>query len=163
MSLLVVRHANAGRRNTYKGDDRLRPLSTRGQSRAAALVPLLRGHQPKRILSSPFTRCFETVQPLATALSLSTEPVVALAEGHGPEAVELLDRLAGDSAVLCTHGDVAVALLEALVPEEEAERRTELKLQKGEVWVVRQSGGSLAIVEHLRRTDVGSPSTGPKA
>lgn len=163
MSLLVVRHANAGRRNTYGDDDSLRPLSIRGHARAAALVALLSGYEPKRILSSPLTRCFETVQPLATALSLPIEPVVALAEGHGSEAVHLVNSLAGGSVVLCTHGDVAAALLESLVPERDAERRAELKLQKGDVWVVQPTGPSLRIVDHLRRNGVGSRSAGPRA
>jgi 8-oxo-(d)GTP phosphatase len=156
MALLVVRHANAGRRSTYKGDDRLRPLSSRGQARSAALVKTLSDYRPNRILSSPFTRCFETVQPLATALSLPIEPTVALAEGHGGEAVDLVEGMAGESAVLCTHGDVAAVLLDRLVPDLEAERRAGLKLQKGDVWVVQPTGPWLGIVDHLRRDRGGS-------
>ena len=153
MPLLVVRHAHAGRRSAYSGDDRLRPLTARGRARAAALVPILSAYRPRRVLSSPFTRCLETVAPLAGALGLGVESVDELGEGHGPEAVRLVTTMAGESAVLCTHGDVATALLEWLVPESEPARRRALRLQKGEFWVVRSKGASVVIVDHVRRID----------
>jgi phosphohistidine phosphatase SixA len=152
MALLLVRHANAGRRSAYKGDDHERPLSPRGRERALELVPLLARYRPQRILSSPFVRCCETVQPLAEALSLPVESVGELAEGRGAEAVELLMRMAGESAVLCTHGDVAADVLGALVPEPRSGVPSVRKLQKGEVWVIQSAGTSLAVVEHHRRT-----------
>jgi len=116
-----------------------------------ALVPLLSQYGPQSVLSSPFVRCFQTVEPVAEALGLSVQPAEELAEGHGADAAPLLRRMAGESAVLCTHGDVATAILESLVPEHDAARRSELKLQKGEVWVIEPTGDSLVIVEHIRR------------
>ncbi len=151
MPLLVVRHANAGRRSAYKGDDRLRPLSTRGRDRAVALVPLLSRYRPQRVLSSPFIRCCETVQPIAEALDLPVESIDELAEGNGADAVKLVRRMAGESAVLCTHGDVASEILGSLVPQPDAASRSDLRLQKGEVWVIQSTGESLAIVDHIRR------------
>ena len=154
MPLLVVRHAHAGRRSAYRGDDRLRPLSTRGKARARELVPLLSEYRPQRILSSPYVRCCATVQPVAEALGLPVESVDELAEGHGSDAVRLLATMGGESAILCTHGDVASALLEVLVPDPKSADRKALRLQKGEVWVVQSTGSSLAIVQHLRRLPV---------
>jgi len=151
MPLLVVRHAHAGRRSAYRGDDRVRPLSPRGKARALELVPLLSEFRPQRILSSPFVRCCATVQPLAEALELAVESVDELAEGHGDDAVRLLATMGGESAVLCTHGDVASDLLEVLVPDAKSPDRKAFRLQKGEVWVVQSTGSSLAIVQHLRR------------
>jgi 8-oxo-(d)GTP phosphatase len=159
MPLLVVRHANAGRRSAYKGDDRLRPLSSRGKARAVALVPLLSPYHPERILSSPYVRCRQTVEPIAEALGLSVEPVDDLAEGHGAEAIRLLERMAGESAVLCTHGDVALELLECLTAESGGDGRATRRLQKGEVWVIESIDGTLTVVDHLRRTSVKGGST----
>jgi 8-oxo-dGTP diphosphatase len=156
MPLLLVRHANAGRRSAYKGDDRLRPLSTRGRARAVALVPVLDRYRPQRILSSPFVRCCETVRPVAEALSLPVESVDELAEGRASDAVALLRRMAGESAVLCTHGDVAAAMLGSLLDGSAVATDGELRLQKGEVWVIRSAGTSLRIVEHIRRTATGT-------
>jgi broad specificity phosphatase PhoE len=127
--------------------------------RAGELVPLLSEYRPQRILSSPFVRCCATVQPLAEALGLAVESVDELAEGHGADAVRLLATMAGESAVLCTHGDVAAAMLEALVPDPKDPQRRSFRLQKGEVWVVQSTGSRPAIVQHLRRQT--SPGQGP--
>jgi 8-oxo-dGTP diphosphatase len=159
MPLLVVRHANAGRRSAYKGDDRLRPLSSRGHTRAAALVPLLSPYHPQRILSSPYMRCRQTVEPIAAALGLSVESVDDLAEGHGAEAIRLLERMADEQAVLCTHGDVGLELLDYLATEPDGVGRAVLRLQKGEVWVIESIGGTLTVVDHLRRASAKGGST----
>jgi phosphohistidine phosphatase SixA len=159
MPLLVVRHANAGRRSAYRGDDRTRPLSSRGVVRARELVLVLTEYRPQRILSSPYVRCCATVQPLAESLGLAVESVDELAEGHGVDAVRLVATMAGESAVLCTHGDVATEILEALVPDPKDPARKALRLQKGEVWVVQSNGSQPAIVQHLRR--LSSSGQGP--
>jgi 8-oxo-(d)GTP phosphatase len=120
-------------------------------ARALELVPLLSAYRPQRILSSPFVRCCATVQPLAEALGLPVESVDELAEGNGTDAVRLLATMAGESAILCTHGDVAAKMLEVLVPDPKSPDRKALRLQKGEVWVVQSTGSSLVIEQHLRR------------
>jgi len=151
MPLLVVRHARAGRRSAYAGDDLDRPLSTRGRAQAEALVPLLASFRPRRVLSSPAVRCFETVHPLAEALELNIESVGELGEGNGPAALRLLERMAGETAVLCTHRDVATELLGALAANLSAKARHQRRLLKGEVWVVQSTGSSLEIVDHIHQ------------
>jgi 8-oxo-dGTP diphosphatase len=151
MPLLVVRHARAGRRSAYTGDDRERPLSPRGRTQAEALVPLLAAYRPRRVLSSPAVRCFETVRPLADSLGLPIESVGELGEGHGPDALALLEWMAGETAVLCTHRDVATALLDALADGRTKKARHQLRLLKGEVWVVQSTGSHLEIVDHLHQ------------
>jgi hypothetical protein len=69
-----------------------------------------------------------------------------------------LQRLAGRSVVLCTHGDVAVAMLGSLWPDPTRSPPPTLKLQKGDVWVIEREGSSLEIVDHIRRTKPPSPS-----
>jgi len=151
MPLLVVRHARAGRRSAYEGDDLDRPLSPRGRDQAEVLVPLLAGYQPRRVLSSPAVRCFETVRPLAESLGLPIESVGELGEGRGDDALRLVRRMAGEPAVLCTHGDIAAELLEELTPGMSSKARYKLRLLKGEVWVVGSTGDGLEIVDHLHR------------
>ena len=151
MPLLVVRHARAGRRSAWDGDDLERPLSSRGRAQAEALVPLLSGYRPSRILASPAVRCFETVRPLAEALDLPIESVGELAEGNGPATLRLLRRMAGEGAVLSTHGDIAADVLEALPPGLTAKSRYKLRLLKGEVWVIQSTGETMEIVDHLRQ------------
>ena len=78
MAVLLVRHAKAGSRKDWSGDDRLRPLSKAGHRQAEALVPLLVGYPITRVLSSPFVRCVQTV--------LGDHQDAAVAEGWLREA-----------------------------------------------------------------------------
>ena len=108
MTSVLLRHASAGDRDDWDGDDKHRPLDGRGQRQAAALVELLRPLEVRRVVSSPYVRCVETVEPLAVALGLPVEKDHRLAEGAGRAALELLRE---DGVVCCTHGDVVEAVL----------------------------------------------------
>jgi ADP-ribose pyrophosphatase YjhB (NUDIX family) len=103
--LLLVRHASAGDRDGWVGDDRLRPLDERGRRQAERLVEVLAGHTIERVCSSPYLRCVQTVEPLG----LPVEPREELAEGAGVPA--LAEVAAEGSGVLCVHGDVLEGLL----------------------------------------------------
>jgi 8-oxo-dGTP diphosphatase len=105
---VVLRHAAAGEREQWDGDDFHRPLNAKGRRQAAELAELLRPLGVRRVVSSPYVRCVETVEPLAAALELPLERDERLAEGAGPGAVELLHE---DGVVCCTHGDLAEELL----------------------------------------------------
>lgn len=108
MTSVLVRHASAGDRAAWTGDDRLRPLDKRGRRQAAELVQLLRGFEVLRVVSSPYARCVETLEPLAAAVGLPVERDDRLAEGMGSAARELLRE---GGVVCCTHGDVVGDLL----------------------------------------------------
>jgi broad specificity phosphatase PhoE len=109
VSVLLLRHARAGERAAWTGDDTLRPLDERGLRQALALRNLSQ-RAIGRIVSSPYRRCVETVEPLADALGLPVELDDRLAEGAPPKlALELLAEL--DGGLACTHGDVIEAVL----------------------------------------------------
>jgi phosphohistidine phosphatase SixA len=104
--LLVVRHARAGKRKEWQGDDRLRPLDERGRRQADGLPALLERYAVDRIVSSGYVRCIETVEPIAQHRALAIELRSELEEGASRESsLALLEDL-GDGTVLCTHGDV---------------------------------------------------------
>ena len=112
MIVYLVRHARAGHRETWDGDDdTLRPLDERGQRQAEALVTQLAERDFSRIVSSPYVRCMQSVEPLAEARSLDVEAVDALAEGAGEAAALELFRSLDAPAVACVHGDLAQMLL----------------------------------------------------
>ena len=67
VTLVVVRHGSAGDRDEWDDDDRLRPLDKKGRKQAARLVDVLAGSRIERIVSSPYLRCVQTVEPLARA------------------------------------------------------------------------------------------------
>ncbi len=133
MTVHLVRHAKAGSRRNWSGDDRLRPLSKPGHRQAAGLVDLLAGTGITRIVSSPFTRCVQSVDPLAGALGIAVDVSDALVEGAPvAEAAALLDKLAREDAVLCSHGDVIGDLLMHLA--DHGVRLDDFRLEKGSVW-----------------------------
>jgi 8-oxo-(d)GTP phosphatase len=101
--LLVVRHASAGDRDDWKGPDADRPLDERGRRQAEQLVNQLAPFTIGRIVSSPFARCVDTVQPLARARGLEVETGDDLAEGADPERVRRLLLELDDEAVVCMH------------------------------------------------------------
>jgi broad specificity phosphatase PhoE len=137
MTILLVRHAWAGKAKEWQGDDRLRPLDERGRAQAEGLVDLLRGYEPTPILSSGAVRCVQTVEPLARALGLEVEERKMLAEGaDADDVLRLVSSLPDDVVVLCTHGDV----IQEVLGEETA---------KGSTWVLRFDGDQLTRGEYL--------------
>lgn len=107
MALHIVRHAKAGSRADWAQPDELRPLTPAGRQQAAGLVAELVEHPIKRVLTSRFARCCQTVEPLALELGLDVEQHPALAEEADlDDTWALLEELAGTEAVLCTHGNV---------------------------------------------------------
>lgn len=112
MIVYLVRHARAGHRESWAGeDDRLRPLDERGQRQAEGLVAQLAERDFSRILSSPYVRCMRSVEPLAEARAITVEAADELAEGAGEAAALELFRTLDEPAVACVHGDLAAALL----------------------------------------------------
>ncbi len=110
----LVRHANAGERGAWRAPDAARPLSAKGRAQAHALAAVLADLGVTRVLSSPATRCVETVEPLAASLDVDVEAVDDLAEGAGPARALALVTAARESTVLCTHGDVVRDVLSGL-------------------------------------------------
>jgi len=107
VSLLLHRHARAGDREKWEGDDRVRPIDDRGRKQAQALVDALSGFAIDRILSSPYLRCIESVEPLAEARGLEIELDERLAAHRLDDVPEVLEELKGEQAVVCTHGELS--------------------------------------------------------
>jgi phosphohistidine phosphatase SixA len=106
VSLLLIRHALAGHRDAWQGDDRIRPLEGRGGPQAEALVDALAAFELDRIVSSPFLRCVQSVEPLAEARGLELELDGRLGADRLHDVTQVLEQLAGQNAAVCTHGDL---------------------------------------------------------
>jgi 8-oxo-dGTP diphosphatase len=145
--IYLVRHAKAGKREEWKGDDALRPLSPAGRRQAALLADTFAPLPPGRLLSSPYVRCVETLEPTADRVGTQVERVPALAEGRSYE--DVLELIAGAPAnsVLCSHGDVIPAVMAAL-ERRGATIRTPPDWRKGSTWVLqREPGGDITSAE----------------
>ena len=112
MIVLLVRHARAGDRDAWEGDDRVRPLDKKGWKQAEGLVELLSDYPIERLLSSQRLRCTQTFEPLAAVRGLEIEEAAELAEGSTrDDALRLLGSLENDHVAICTHGDVVEELI----------------------------------------------------
>lgn len=146
--LVVIRHAEAGDRKQWAGDDRLRPLTSEGFRQAEGLVELLSVLDITEIRSSPYVRCRQTVEPLAAARSLPILEDPDLAEGGSLD--QLLDRaaLSGDGCwAACTHGDVLHDVLRHL-PERDAAGE-EPGHAKGGSWVLEVERSGITAARYL--------------
>jgi 8-oxo-dGTP diphosphatase len=142
MSLFLVRHAKAGERSRWTGPDQARPLSGKGRAQADALARLLADRVRGRILSSPYLRCVQTVEPLARKVGLAVEPTDALAEGRPFEPVLALVAGVPDGSVLCSHGDLVPDVIEAL-RRRGATIAGAVDWRKGVTWVLDREGDAV--------------------
>jgi 8-oxo-dGTP diphosphatase len=140
VTVFFIRHAKAGSRSKWDGPDERRPLTKNGRAQAEELAKRLKDRPITRIVSSPYVRCVQTVEPLAGVLGLSVEIDLRLTEGAGYDgALALLAELA-DDAVLCSHGDVLPATLDAL-SRRGMETSGPGDIRKGVTWVLERADG----------------------
>ncbi len=140
-TLYLVRHARAGDRSSWNGADRNRPLSKRGRRQAKRLIAVLGGHSVDRLLTSPYVRCRQTLEPIAKNRSLAIEERAELEENIPVDgALQLVKTLAGTNAVLCSHGDIIPALIDRLQQDGLAVS-TPTATKKGSVWIIESAAG----------------------
>ncbi len=150
VTLYLIRHADAGKRDPYSPSDHLRGLSEDGKRQARRIADRLGGAGVTRVLSSPLPRCVETVAPLARRLGLEVEPEPVLAEGaDGRTTFALMAALAGAEAVLCSHGDVipeVIRLLRITGTVIGGQRGN----AKGSVWTITTDGESFLAASYAK-------------
>lgn len=147
-----MRHGRAGSKERWHGDDRLRPLTRRGRLEAEALAERLGPLEVSRIVTSPFVRCVQTVEPLASVLQLSVEASGALEPDAGDAAVSLVRELASSTApgrvVLCTHRETIESLQRAL-SDDRGGFSPDGAHEKGSVWMLRCEAGDVVSAAYL--------------
>ena len=138
MTIYLVRHAKAGKRSEWQDEDDLRPLSDTGWKQAELLAESLFKLKVSKLISSPATRCFQTLEPLAKKAKLRVEIDKRLYE-HGDVAdmLEIAEEVE-DSTVLSSHGDMIPELIKTL---ERRGMKIESKpdWRKASVWVVERT------------------------
>jgi 8-oxo-dGTP diphosphatase len=140
-TVLLVRHARAGKRSEFSGDDRLRPLDKIGRRQARELAGTLAAFRPARILSADRLRCEQTVAPVAERLGLAVLRAPEFADeaylADPNRTIESLYRLAEQpgTTLICSQGSTIPGLLVDLrVPVEHRNAR------KGSLWVLSLAG-----------------------
>lgn len=167
-SIELVRHAKAQSRDRWWGKpDRDRPLTKSGRAQSKSLAVDLSTHPISHILTSPFTRCVQTVEPLADRVGMDIELAEALGEAPsvpvldagdtwvasawlGGRALALLDQLVADNAgghiVMCSHGDIVPSLMAALAGRDGLDV-DDVHLKKGARFQLQFKGAKCVAVE----------------
>jgi 8-oxo-dGTP diphosphatase len=141
VTIYLTRHAHAGKRSLWEGDDRHRPITERGELQSAGLADLLLAKLPGQFVSSPYLRCMQTLEPLAAQLGYEVLADERLAEGADiGAALDLLLSLDKTNGVACSHGDLIPPLLRALC-DLGMTVDGPLKDQKGSLWVIETIDG----------------------
>jgi 8-oxo-dGTP diphosphatase len=135
--LYLVRHAKAGERRTWTGDDADRPLSKKGHKQSELIAKRLAKVPPTGLLSSRYVRCVQTLEPLATSLDLNVEIEDCLTEFEPVEPVLELIATAKNGTVMCSHGDIIPEVIRRL-KQAGTQVRTPTDWRKSSVWVLKR-------------------------
>lgn len=153
-TLFLLRHVAAGDRTKWDGVDAIRPITKKGKRQAAAIVDYLRDRGIERIYSSPYTRCVQSVEPLAEAIGAKVIEHDALAEGPDIDgAYGLADELVGYNAVLCSHGDVIPAVINRMMWAG-LTLDSRFYCSKGSIWEVELDGGRFTAATYVPPPEV---------
>jgi phosphohistidine phosphatase SixA len=138
-TIYLVRHAKAGERRLWTGDDVDRPLSKRGRRQSEAVGTRLAKKGATALYSSEYVRCIQTLEPLGHLIGAQVIVEPRLLEDEPFEPVLDLLGEVGNGAVLCSHGDIIPPTIQAL------QRRgmvveTPADWGKSSVWVLRRKG-----------------------
>jgi 8-oxo-(d)GTP phosphatase len=145
-TVLLVRHAKAGKRAEWTGEDDLRPLSPAGHRQAEALRKLAPLFGVDRVFSAPPARCVQTVEGVAADLGVPVTPVPSLSEhGYWEDPARGLAEFpvilaAGGTPVVASQGGVIPDVVAALAAASGVTPATDgdgaLPAKKGSVWVL---------------------------
>ncbi|GEE03581.1 putative hydrolase MutT/NUDIX [Gordonia spumicola] len=162
-TLILVRHAKAGRKARYRGDDRQRPLDAEGRRQASALVDVLGLYGVHRLHAADRLRCIQTLEPMADALrtDIVTEPLLSEeAYADDPDAAfgrllaiasrsgGALPESKGPVHAVCSQGGVIPPVLTRWAERDGVDLPAS-RNRKGSVWVLTSTGDALISVDHI--------------
>ncbi len=144
-TLLLVRHAKAGSRADFSGEDDLRPLSAAGLAQAEALREMLPLFAPTVVHSAPLPRCKQTIAAIAADLGIGVADEPSLSEERywrdRDAGTRRLCRIAaaGGTPLVCSQGGVIPDLLARLGDSLDL---GEIRSKKGSLWVLSFAPGT---------------------
>lgn len=167
-ALILLRHAKATPRADWKGSEAKRPLLPEGKEQAKRLVNLLNCYGPKRLITSPWTRCEQTIEPYAKAMkkklihrSQLTELTSTLSPRRTIHAVETVFD-SSKSALICSHRPALPTITKTLATRAVSEIKDQLlaatTLEPGEFIVLRLTMGAKAKFVAIERVNAGFPA-----
>ncbi|MET4781251.1 NUDIX hydrolase [Glaciihabitans sp. UYNi722] len=118
--IIALRHGKAVPPASWDGPDATRPLLHHGLEQSQSVAPAVAAWGPKKLLSSPATRCLATIEPVATLTALPVKPSPGLSQDSYEDGTAKVRSIVAkrlkkqESVVLCSHGPVLPAIIDAI-------------------------------------------------
>lgn len=151
----LVRHAHAGKRGEFDGNDALRPIDERGHAEAETLGLVVSLVAPRRLFAATPLRCKQTLEPLAARTGLPivvdsgfAEPaeLAEIPARAKAAAARLTELRGGQRAAVCSQGKLIPPMLAALTGTPDSET---YRTPKGTGWILTWSGDRLAALSRI--------------
>lgn len=153
-TLIILRHAKSLERGDWDEADSLRTLDETGFDQARLLIKHLAPFAIDELYTSDYTRCVQTVTPLAHARGLSITTVPSLNEESfelDPErAISFANALKQDekNILICSHNPVIPSMLRGIL-NTKLKNKDLIKLEPGDAWIVHRVRGEIVGLDYL--------------
>lgn len=154
-TVLLVRHAKAGKRSDWPDADELRPLSHNGQKQVEPIRVLAKVYGVDRVFAAPLVRCVRTVEPAATDLGIPVVEEELLSEkaysGMEDATVHRLEEIVeyGGVPLICSQGGVIPDLVSRVADRSGLPHRGRVKAKKGSVWFLFFDGTKMVAADYV--------------
>ena len=153
-TLIILRHTKSLERGDWDEADFHRTLDETGFDQAQLLIKHLAPFAIDELYTSDYTRCVQTVTPLAHARGLSITAVPSLNEESfelDPEkAISFANALKQDekNILICSHNPVIPSMLRGIL-NTKLKNKDLIKLEPGDAWIVHRVRGEIVGLDYL--------------
>lgn len=153
-TLIILRHTKSLERGDWDEADSHRTLDETGFDQAQLLIKHLAPFAIDELYTSDYTRCVQTVTPLAHARGLSITAVPSLNEESfelDPEkAIIFANALKQDekNILICSHNPVIPSMLRGIL-NTKLKTKDLIKLEPGDAWIVHRVRGEIVGLDYL--------------
>lgn len=150
--LILLRHAKAVSRQEWESDDGDRPLAHIGQIQANGFLSKMLPYEIREIFTSDAVRCYESIEPIARALSINPVFSPALSEYAFLKDKKswyqlITDIIENESPTLvCSHNPVIPEIVKKLIGKKNF-RELDHDLLPGEAWILHLKDGEVIAID----------------
>ena len=153
-TLIILRHTKALERGDWDEADSQRTLSESGFDQAQLLIKHLEPFSIDELYTSDYTRCVQTVTPLAHFRGLNINEVPSLNEetfNADPErSVSFANAVKQDekNILICSHNPVIPTMVRGIL-NTKLKNKDLIKLEPGDAWIVHRLRGEIVGLDYL--------------